>query len=1025
MTSAKSMHRVSGEAIFRSFVALILCVGLMIPTNLTTATSAYAASDSATSATDAHRHGTVSITSDNATDNVITLKVGETADVTVAPYVHKQYQGCGMANHCPTNCESESANGDCFVTGFGCKCNATAFDRTAKVTSTVADASVVSASDVVAGEWINGDNANLKDKDKPVTKNGTVTLTGNAVGTTTVTVAAATDEDGSINATGDSSSELLEFWRPATATYTVNVVAADQDNSGIATGDEVQPSIEGLESDHDYASNTDKTYTYTWAAASAYGMAVTFDEQTETESGYDFITIADGEGNQIGRYSGSELAGKTVYVPQSGAFSIRLTSDSSTNAWGFKVAKVERLAANDLSLAGSIGAISAQFLSGGKAEPAPVVTYGAKTLSAGADYDVSYASNDAVGKATVTVTGKGAYTGSVSRTFDVVDADHLAAGAAVSEGQQKLLRQSGDTGSVSVSLSGATDEWAAAVVSVEVAPIASDGTVGEATVLRADQYSVSASGSVSFTRTESEPVFSVAIGEGDPVEVKSRWGSTTYPQSKKYQVTVKAAGYETASAPVTFYTGSSDEFKIIVDADGDPKTTGDQTVAATFSKDDIESMSTFQNASSQCGMTGFRTFSAKGVALSDLFEKAGVSVSATDSFKFDTTDNFGKTFTYDEIFGQRYFMQSIYDDQEVKDTYAKLVASDDQAGATVALRRLLAEKAVEDGSIAKPMISSAYAETLISGDEVASAVLPTESNTHISSLVAAENQYRFTYGISLVQEEHTVTFDAGDGVEAPAAQTVKSHLMTSTENTTIRTTYWNNAIVVYRNAAEPAGESTASDAVAEPEAPTREGYTFDGWYTKDGSSDGDWGEKYDFSAADRAVDADTTLHAKWTPITTQVVYRMYNPITSEHLFTTDASEYDSLVAHDWQKEGEAWSSPTTGKGVYRLYNAALGALGKMSHHYTTNKEEADDLVENHGWVYDNDKKPIFYSAEDESGAFEGAAPVYRLYNGGLSAHHYTMDKSEKDDLVKNNGWTAEGEGGIGFYAMAIKGESVK
>ncbi len=157
-----------------------------------------------------------------------------------------------------------------------------------------------------------------------------------------------------------------------------------------------------------------------------------------------------------------------------------------------------------------------------------------------------------------------------------------------------------------------------------------------------------------------------------------------------------------------------------------------------------------------------------------------------------------------------------------------------------------------------------------------------------------------------------------------------------------------------------------------------------------------------------------------TVIGKDAVYRMYNPTTSEHLFTTDADEYAGLVAHGWKQEGEAWASPADGKGVYRLYNAGLGALGKMSHHYTTDKAEAEKLVAENGWVYDNGGKPLFYSAEDESGAFEGAAPVYRLYNGGLSAHHYTMDKSEADGLVKNSGWTLEGEGGIGFYALPIK-----
>ncbi|MEE0706318.1 MAG: fibronectin type III domain-containing protein, partial [Adlercreutzia sp.] len=47
------------------------------------------------------------------------------------------------------------------------------------------------------------------------------------------------------------------------------------------------------------------------------------------------------------------------------------------------------------------------------------VKVGGKTLKAGTDYAVSYKSNKAVGTATVTVTGKGAYTGSKSATFKI------------------------------------------------------------------------------------------------------------------------------------------------------------------------------------------------------------------------------------------------------------------------------------------------------------------------------------------------------------------------------------------------------------------------------------------------------------------------------------------------------------------------------------------------------------------------------------------------------------------------------
>ena len=155
-----------------------------------------------------------------------------------------------------------------------------------------------------------------------------------------------------------------------------------------------------------------------------------------------------------------------------------------------------------------------------------------------------------------------------------------------------------------------------------------------------------------------------------------------------------------------------------------------------------------------------------------------------------------------------------------------------------------------------------------------------------------------------------------------------------------------------------------------------------------------------------------------TVAVSQPVYRLYNSITSEHLFTADFDEYSSLTAHDWQQEGVAWNSPATGKGVYRLYNPALGAMAKMSHHYTTDKAEAEKLIAENGWVYDNGGLPIFYSAEDESGdAIEGASPVYRLYNGGLSAHHFTLNANEKASLIKDHDWSDEG---IGFYALPVE-----
>lgn len=439
------------------------------------------------------------------------------------------------------------------------------------------------------------------------------------------------------------------------------------------------------------------------------------------------------------------------------------------------------------------------------------------------------------------------------------DEGEAATVAQIAADQKVQLRQRGETDTASVSLSGLPDGWAEKVTSVQVQALSGSGQALQ--TLTADQYTIDADKSrITFNRTETAPIFSISAGEGNPLSVTNRWGGVVvYPQSKQYQITVKAEGFDDCTGTVTFYTGAANTFYVAVDENGNG-TVDEGEVKKTFTAEELNAMKIFQNGSSQCGMTGFRTFSAFGVPMSTLIEKAGVTVSATDSFKLDTTDNFGSTFTYDQLFGTRYFLQSVYDDAEVKAVYDQ-VNSDASSGSDVALRRILAEKALEDNSVSLPMISANYDEVLISGDQVGSGTVPTAESVTINSLVGAENQYRFTYGIKLVQEDVNVTFD--DGMGNTAVQVVKSHLMTSTENTTIKSTYWTNGIIITRNAAEPEAPSTAFDTISQPEDPEREGYTFAGWYTKNGIEDGDWGELFDFTANDGTADEDITLYAKW------------------------------------------------------------------------------------------------------------------------------------------------------------------
>lgn len=135
------------------------------------------------------------------------------------------------------------------------------------------------------------------------------------------------------------------------------------------------------------------------------------------------------------------------------------------------------------------------------------------------------------------------------------------------------------------------------------------------------------------------------------------------------------------------------------------------------------------------------------------------------------------------------------------------------------------------------------------------------------------------------------------------------------------------------------------------------------------------------------------------------VFRLYNPNTGEHLFTTNNNERSVNEKAGWIYEGIAWVAPTKGVGVYRLYNP--NAVGG-DHYYTKNTHEVADLL-NRGWQMDNAGVPMFYSG--------GNTKVYIAYNPNAQsgAHHYMTSNYEHQNLL-NNGWQF---GTVAFDAIGI------
>lgn len=146
------------------------------------------------------------------------------------------------------------------------------------------------------------------------------------------------------------------------------------------------------------------------------------------------------------------------------------------------------------------------------------------------------------------------------------------------------------------------------------------------------------------------------------------------------------------------------------------------------------------------------------------------------------------------------------------------------------------------------------------------------------------------------------------------------------------------------------------------------------------------------------------------------VFRLYNPNSGEHFYTSDNREKQSLISYGWKYEGDAWQAPYNSRTpIYRLYNPNAG-----DHHYTTDSSEVRALV-NLGWKNEGIK---LYSDDSYT------LPLYRLYNPNAKkagAHHYTSN-TEEVRFLKSLGWQDEGicwYGGSSSTNSNIESEKIK
>ena len=98
-----------------------------------------------------------------------------------------------------------------------------------------------------------------------------------------------------------------------------------------------------------------------------------------------------------------------------GTATITITGKGNFTGTTSKTFSISARAMSDTSVAN----ISSQTYTGNVISPLPTITYNNKTLKKDTDYTLSYSNNINAGTATITITGKGNFTGTTSKTFSI------------------------------------------------------------------------------------------------------------------------------------------------------------------------------------------------------------------------------------------------------------------------------------------------------------------------------------------------------------------------------------------------------------------------------------------------------------------------------------------------------------------------------------------------------------------------------------------------------------------------------
>lgn len=190
-------------------------------------------------------------------------------------------------------------------------------------------------------------------------------------------------------------------------------------------------------------------------------------------------------------------------------------------------------------------------------------------------------------------------------------------------------------------------------------------------------------------------------------------------------------------------------------------------------------------------------------------------------------------------------------------------------------------------------------------------------------------------------------------------------------------------------------------------------YQIEGTYT-----DMAWGTDYmnGILAFSKQLGAQPTTQTKPQPtpapqtqpvaIAKKPLFQLWNNVTSDHMYTTDANEKARLIAGkqyvDQGIAGYLYEKQAAGSTpLYRMWVA-----NTTNHFYTASKPERDSAIKN-GAV---DQGIVGYIMTSQ---VAGTTPLYRLYSAGYPDHYYTADINAKNS-AQQSFRKYKDEGNVGY-----------